>query len=363
MAYNMSVTGTTPPAAVGGDVTGWQHADGGAGELFSAAQAYYDRKLLERSRPKLIAQDFGQKRPLPSNNSLTIKFRKYNDLSRAISSLQLAEGTVGDGEKMSITDILAAVRQYGNFVTISDLVQVSIEDPVLNEAVDLLAEQMADTIDTITFSALNAGTNVRLAASGADIANLASAITGPDFDYAIRMFRRNNADPFTEIVRASTGFNTFPIRPAYWAFVHPDVAKDLENISGFISVERYASQGPVHEAEIGAYKNIRFLMTTQCPVLDHAGNPAHNPGSVATWVPCTTNTTKANVYSTILVAKNAYGLVDLDKGTVRSIVKTPGASDTSNPLNQFSTAGWKLLYTAKILDESKIIRIQSLATL
>jgi len=359
----MSTTALTPPSSVGAQATGWQHADGGTGELFSAAEAYYDRKLLERARPKLIAQDFGQKRPLPSNSSLTIKFRKYNDLTRAVSSLQMTEGVIGDGEKMSITDILASVRQYGNFVTITDLVQVSIEDPVLNEAVDLLAEQMADTIDTITFSALNAGTNVRLASAAADVASLAQPIKGADFDYAIRMFRRNNADPFTEIVRASTGFNTFPIRPAYWAFIHPDVAKDLENISGFISVERYASQGPVHDAEIGAYKNVRFLMTTQCPILDHAGNPAHNPGSVATWVPATTNTTKANVYSTILVAKNAYGLVDLDKGTVKSIVKTPGTSDTSNPLNQFSTAGWKLLYTAKILDESKIIRIQSLATL
>jgi len=363
LAYNMSTTALTPPSSVGAQATGWQHADGGTGELFSAAEAYYDRKLLERARPKLIAQDFGQKRPLPSNSSLTIKFRKYNDLTRAVSSLQMTEGVIGDGEKMSITDILASVRQYGNFVTITDLVQVSIEDPVLNEAVDLLAEQMADTIDTITFSALNAGTNVRLASAAADVASLAQPIKGADFDYAIRMFRRNNADPFTEIVRASTGFNTFPIRPAYWAFIHPDVAKDLENISGFISVERYASQGPVHDAEIGAYKNVRFLMTTQCPILDHAGNPAHNPGSVATWVPATTNTTKANVYSTILVAKNAYGLVDLDKGTVKSIVKTPGTSDTSNPLNQFSTAGWKLLYTAKILDESKIIRIQSLATL
>ncbi len=87
---------------------------------------------------------------------------------------------------------------------------MSIEDPVLNEAVDLLAEQMADTIDTITFSALNAGTNVRLANAADNVGSLASAITGGDLDYAIRMFRRNNADPFSEIIRASTGFNTFP---------------------------------------------------------------------------------------------------------------------------------------------------------
>jgi len=106
-----------------------------------------------------------------------------------------------------------------------------------------------------------------------------------------------------------------------------------------------------------AYKNVRFLMTTQTPVLDASDNPA-----ASTWVAATVNTSKAAVYSTILIAKNAYGLIDLDKGTVKSIVKTPGTSDTSNPMNQFSTAAWKLLYTAKIIDDSKLIRIQSLAT-
>ena len=362
MAYDMSTTGLTAPSSVGAQATGWKHADGGAGEMFSAAEAYYDRKLLERARPKLLAQDFGQKRPLPANSSMTIKFRKYNDLTRSLATIATTgitgEGTFGAGEKLSITDMLASVKQYGNFVTITDLVQVSVEDPVLNEAVDLLAEQMADIIDTITFSAMNAGTNVRLASADATVGALAHGVTGPDFDYAIRMFRRNNAEPFTEIVRASTGVNTFPIRPAYWAFVHPDVAKDLENIAGFISVERYASQGPVHDAEIGSYKNTRFLMTTQCPVLDDAGNPAAS----TTWVAGTTNATKAAVYSTIIIAKNAYGLVDLDKGTVKSIVKTPGSSDTSNPMNQYSTAAWKLLYTAKVIDDAKLIRIQSLAS-
>lgn len=360
---NLNITGLTAPSTVGGRATGWAHASGSAGDMFSAAEAYYDRKLLERTRPKLISQDFGQKRPLPANSSMTIKFRKYNDLTRDLATIATngitGEGTFGNGEKMSITDMMASVKQYGNFVTITDLVQITVEDPVLNEAVDLLAEQMADIIDTITFSALNAATNVRLANAGADIASLASAITGKDLDYAIRMMRRNNADPFTEVIRASTGVATFPIRPAYWAFVHPDVAKDLENITGFISVERYASQGPVHDAEIGAYKNVRFLMTTQCPILDDAGNPDMS----TTWVPSpVTNTTKAGVYSTIIVAKNAYGLVDLDKGTVKSIVKTPGSSDTGNPLNQYSTAGWKLLYTAKIIDDSKIVKIQSLAS-
>ena len=356
---NMSKVGAT--YAANGVVNNWADASGSAGVLVNAVSAYYDRKLLERSRPKLISMDFGQKRPLPAGSGLTIKFRKYNDLSRGPSSLVLTEGTIGNGEKMSITDILASVKQYGNFITISDVVMYTMDDPVLNEGTDLLSEQLTDTYDTLTFATLKAGTNVRGANSvdvSVNFGSLASAVASTDFDYCIRQLRRNNADPFTEIIRPSTGVASFPIRPAYWAFVHPDVAKDLEAINGFISVERYASQGGVHDAEIGSYKNIRFLMTTQCPTTDAATNPAAS----TTWVPGTTNTNKALVYSTIIVAKDAYGLIDLDKASVTSIIKQSGPQDTSNPLNQYITVGWKMMYTSKILDDSKIIRINSLAS-
>jgi N4-gp56 family major capsid protein len=99
-------------------------------------------------------------------------------------------------------------------------------------------------------------------------------------------------------------------------------------------------------------------MTTQCPTTDAATNPAAS----TTWVPGTTNADKALVYSTIIVARDAYGLVDLDKASVTSIIKQSGPQDTSNPLNQYITVGWKMMYTSKILDDSKIIRINSLAT-
>ena len=143
-----------------------------------------------------------------------------------------------------------------------------------------------------------------------------------------------------------------------WAFVHPDVVRDLENLTGFISAERYASTGPVHEAEVGAVKNVRFLMTTNLPTVDAAGNPAAS----TTWVAGATNTTKAVVYPTIIIAKDAYGTVGIDKGTVKSIVKVPGSQSTNDPLNMLTTAGWKTWFTAKILNDAWVCRIESLAT-
>lgn len=325
-------------------------------EIPYAVNNYYDRKLLLRVIPKLVAGIGAQSRPLPANSTDVIKFRRYQSLP--VATTALTEGTNPDGRKLSQTTLTAQVAQYGDYITITDKVELTAEDPVLNEGIDILADQMAMTVDTLTYSALMSGTNVMYANGAADRANLASAITMTDIDKAIRLMRRNNAKEFTEVIKATTGVATFPIRPAFWAFVHPDVVRDLENLTGFISVERYASTGPVHEAEVGAVKNVRFLMTTNLPTVDAAGNPAAS----TTWVAGATNTTKAVVYPTIIIAKDAYGTVGIDKGTVKSIVKVPGSQSTNDPLNMLTTAGWKTWFTAKILNDAWVCRIESLAT-
>lgn len=335
--------------AVGDNITTTSQVD-------HAVNNYYDRKLLTRARPKLLAMDFGQVRNLPANSTDTIKFRKYGSLTAATTAL--SEGVNPDGSQLSVTDITATPLQYGDYVMLTDKVQLIVEDNVLNEATDILADQMAETLDTLTFSVLKAGTNVFYANAAANRAALASAITAADIDKAIRMMRRNNAMEYTSMIKAGTGVGTFPIRPAFWAFVHPDVVRDLENIDGFISAERYSSTGPCHEAEVGAYKNVRFLMTTQAPYVDDSGNPAHSD----TYVACDTNTTKANVYQTIILAKEAYGITNIERGNVKSILKTPGAQSTNDPLNMRSSIGWKTWFVAKILQDSWMCRIESLAT-
>lgn len=319
---------------------------------------YYDRKLLVRAKPKLLALQFGQKRPLPANSSDVIKFRRYSALGAATSAL--SEGTNPAGSQLTVTDITAQVAQYGDFVRITDRVQLLVEDNVLNEAADILADQMAETIDTLAFTTLKAGTNVFYSGTATQRSELASADISTALDKAIRLMRRNNAMEFNEMIKASTGVGTYPIRSAYWGIVHPDVVRDLESLDGFISVERYANSTPTHEDEIGAYRNIRFLMTTMAPYYENAGNVSAS----TTWVPCELAgaTSKARIYQTLILAKESYGIVDLDRGNVKSIIKTPGPQSTNDPLNLVSSMGWKCWFAAKILNQSWICRVESLAT-
>ena len=67
------------------------------------------------------------------------------------------------------------------------------------------------------------------------------------------------------------------------------------------------------------------------------------------------------VYSTVIVGKNAFGTAG-DK-TAEIINKSLGSAGTSDPLNQRGTVGWKSYRFFKILEQTKMLRIESIANL
>ena len=108
---------------------------------------YYDKLLLARAQPALIHTFAAQQRPIPSKNSDTIKFRRYTNLATATTPL--TEGTTPAGQALSVTDMTAQVEQYADYVTITDKVSFVVEDNVLNEATELLGQQMGETVDEL----------------------------------------------------------------------------------------------------------------------------------------------------------------------------------------------------------------------
>ena len=69
-----------------------------------------------------------------------------------------------------------------------------------------------------------------------------------------------------------------------------------------------------------------------------------------------------DVYSTLIVGSDAYGVTELEGGGLQHIVKQLGSSGTADPLNQRATAGWKLTKVAERLVEQYMVRIESAST-
>lgn len=312
-------------------------------QIPAGVSAFYDRNLLENATPALVHDKYGQTRSIPKNNSKSTKFRRYNAL--AVATTPLTEGVTPASTQLAVTDVTATLVQYGAFATLTDIVSLVTEDSVIKEATDVLGQQAGETLDVIYRDILNAGTSVIYA--GATVtstidtrAEVASAPSVADLNMVIKTLKGQNAKKFTNMIQGSAKVNTYPIRPAYMAIAHTDKVAEYENLTGWKSVEEYASQGEVDMNEAGAFKNLRFMETTNAKVFTGEG-----AGSV-------------DVYSTLVFGKDAYGIVGLrGNRNIETVVKPLGSGE--DPLNQRATVGWKALATAKILNDAFMVRLES----
>lgn len=291
------------------------------------AKTFYDKTLLARLIPALVFAKYGQKKSLKSRSGKTIEFRKFTSLDVAS---KLSEGVTPTGKNLAVTAITATVEQYGDFVEISDMLDLVGIDPVLVEAAELLGEQAGLTIDNAVRDIVCAGTNVQYAGGKEST----SAITASD---------KMTAD---EVARAAATLKKGNVKRIdgkfYIGIVDPDIAYDLMKDPLWQDISKYSGGQAIMDGEIGKLHGVRFIETTETLV---------KTGSV-------------NVHCAMIIGKDAYGIVDVD-GSVKpeNIVKSFGSAGTADPLDQRATSGWKALFTAKRLDENCMVRIECATTL
>lgn len=322
------------------------------GDINITIQGHYDRNLLERALPVLLYSKFGQTRPLPKNSGDRITFRKYASLP--VNTTALTEGVTPAGKTLSASEIYGTLAQYGDYVMITDKLLDLGLDPILMEAGDLLGEQAGLTMDTLHRNALLGGTSVRRANGVATRTDIVAAPGLVDVKKIIRTLEGNNAKKIREQVNAGVKITTSPLRASFIGITHTDARQDWEALEGFVPVEKYASQTEVMETEIGELRGIRFLTTTNASILTDAGGAK---GSMIS-----TTGTKADVYQTLILAKNAFGIVPLQKGGIENIIKKAQNSGTSDALNQRNTSGWKAYTLLKILNDDFLIRLEHAVT-
>ena len=104
--------------------------------LSAENKTFYDLALIREAGPELIHDQFGQKRPIPKNGGRKIQFRKYASLPKALTPL--TEGITPDGRKLSVTTVEAEVNQYGDYVCLSDVLDLTAIDSNALEATRVL---------------------------------------------------------------------------------------------------------------------------------------------------------------------------------------------------------------------------------
>lgn len=140
------------------DVTNTTGSNSTGNNLSAELKTFYDKVLLREAGPNLVHSQFGQKRDIPKGSGKTIEFRKFNQLPKALTAL--TEGVTPSGGALDVTSLSATVAQYGYFVRVSDVLDLTAIDNVIVEATQLLGAQAGVTMDTVVRNQLSAGNNV-----------------------------------------------------------------------------------------------------------------------------------------------------------------------------------------------------------
>ena len=289
----------------------------------NAVAIYYDRLLLERLEAMLHFDEFGEKRKLPKSSGNQIRFTRYNNF--AASTTPLTEGVVPDGEVLASTQIFATPVEYGNYVTLSDFLIMESIDPVIKGALEVLSYQAALSYDTIVRNALHNNFTNQFAGGAVSEVTTSAVLTASEIRRAVKSLKVANARP---------------IGDSYPSLIHPASSFDLQSdtaVGGWLDVNKYTTTGPLYKGEIGKIYGSRIA---------ESQNIQTGVGAAA-----------AVTYRNWVFAHQAYGLVDLAGGNLKTYIKQLGTSGAFDPLDQLATVGYKFNLAVPVLDPVRAIEM------
>lgn len=375
--------------------------------LSAEMKTYYGMELLENARPQLVHNQFAATKPLPVGGGKTVEWRKFGSFDKALTPL--TEGVTPDGSGISVSYITKDLAQYGDYTTVSDMLDLTAIDDVVLEITDRHGANMGLTLDTVTRNEVQQGNQVIYAPALLEGGKAQEVTSRYKLDKRCTMTGELVARAATQLKK----MNAPKFDGKYVCIIHPSVAYDLRQDESWLAAHQYAAATELFDGEIGELHGVRFVETTEAKIfrgedLAAKGRTLNVNGAVSnsTTLAFDGGTVQANalvgryvlvggkrcrvvsntassmvlseavtakdneviypgeggangcaVYGCLFVGKGAYGVVDLSEGT-EVIVKPRGSSGTADPLDQRSSVGWKGVHAAAILYDEYIVRVE-----
>jgi N4-gp56 family major capsid protein len=214
----------------------------------------YDRYVEFALRSQPLIRSVADKRPaqqaMPGSS---VVFSIYNDLAPATASL--SETTDPDAIALSdVTTVAVTLQEYGNASLVTRKLQLFSLSDVDPAVADIIAYNMADSLDRLAMNTLRQGDNVIYGGSRTSTATITASdtITAANIRRAVAKLRSNKAVPREGSL--------------YWTGIHPEVSHDLRaetGVGGWNDMHKYAETGTGNfwAGSIGTYEGAFFVET------------------------------------------------------------------------------------------------------
>lgn len=301
------------------------------------AKTFYERALLKRAKEHFRLYNLAKKTILKKHSGKTVSWRKFLPLALP-STLEtgLTEGVTPEPNKADLVEFAATVKQYGDYIPYSDILDLMGIDPFAVEAAELFGDQIGKSIETLISKELVKSCNVWYANNKTAISELekTDCISVEDISNVKAWLQRCDAEEWQD--------------GKYLWFISPEQEKDLKTIAGngFIETWKYASPDRIIDGEVGEFMGFKFIVDNHIVVTEEGKE-------------------SAKVHKSIILGKYAgsspYGVVELEDetGKPKLIYQAP-----TDPLHQKASLGWKInAFTTRLLYEEAIVIYHSGASI
>lgn len=368
---------------------------------------FYDRAGIKAATEVNVYGQWASRKEMPLNMGKTFKiskflhmydrdegtadFEKYGyltsrnvaDVTSGLPTLSEGAGAVNKRTLKKVT-VETSFARYGEMIDYTDEVEMFSEDIMqtrYREELGRLANRRVE--DLIQLDMLGTG-NVMYAGAATSNSTLGNGLVADgslddayriNFDLvrkASRKLVRNRAEKNTDIVSGSTKIDTRTINKAFYAIIGPEVKYDLESLTrgsgaaeefAYIPAYKYASVANLAEGEVGAMQDVRFIESETAMVYRAAG--AVIPASYAGTLSYSNDGTndRFDVFPILFPTKGSFATVGLKgQGKIKFTSKSPSDVSLTNPYGTTGFFAYNMFYAGIILDETKLLKVNVLAS-
>ena len=323
-------------AIQGSPATALQYGGANQAGVTLKPDAYYDKLLLTMLRQ--MEFEYGKyavEKTLPRNFGDTINWRRFLKLDP--NTTPLTEGVTPEGLTVSGTSVQAVIKQYGDVMYFTDLVDLQQLDDVKREYTVELGYLAKETMDLII-------RNTLVGEGSAFFADADGATNGVNAAIAnLRAIDVPKIDDFRKIVLGMKRAYLKGNRKAggrYVALISPEVMFQLfddERMQDYMDFGQ--TNAPFGDGMVVDMFGLRFTEVLNAPIVNNGTVDAHD---------------------SIIIAEEAYAITKLQGQGIRVITKGLGSAGVEDPLEQRQSIGWKMTgFAVKVLNNEAVVNYWS----
>src|SRR3990167_8001101 len=290
--------------------------------LAQEVMTYYEKVFLARAEYELVMKEGGQSRTHATGQGRTVNFTRYNPLTVITSPLGEASNPITC--PINASTVAMTLSEYGLTTTHGKLLSLVSIDSGLKEKIELVGQNMGETLDQLVRSELQNGTSYY--GNNATVATFTAGDTldACDIRLIVKQLELNKARPYTDGL--------------YIGKTDPISKYNLIGDTTWVNAKTYSDVKDLYNGEMGELYQVRWLLNK-----DHTSSTgAASEASVVA------------AFHTYIHGTDAFGVYDLE-GDKPKLYILPNLVDSGSPAGRISKISWAGAYVTKILNSDWVL--------